>query len=89
MQGNCVKINEWDNVVIAIEAIKAGQGLTGVDGLDLDAAEDILKNHKVAIRRIEKGSPVIKYGEGIGLASKDIQPGQWVHTHNIKAEEEE
>jgi altronate dehydratase len=40
--------------------------------------------HKVASTRIAAGRPVIKYGHSIGLASRDIQPGEWVHVHNVQ-----
>ena len=33
---------------------------------------------------MEKGSEVIKYGEHIGLASKNILPGEHVHVHNVE-----
>ena len=88
MQANCVLISEKDNVCVAIKALKAGDAILGIEGLDLSANQDIIKNHKVAIKELAANSPVIKYGESIGLASKDIKPGDWVHTHNLKAEEE-
>jgi altronate hydrolase len=36
----------------------------------------------MAISRINRGTPIIKYGQIIGFASKSILPGQHVHTHN-------
>ena len=30
------------------------------------------------------GQPVIRYGQVIGFASRDIQPGDWVHSHNLE-----
>lgn len=40
--------------------------------------------HKVALEVIPLGAHVIKYGEIIGVATQDIQTGQWVHVHNIE-----
>lgn len=40
--------------------------------------------HKTAVRDIQKGEAVIKYGFPIGLASCDIKNGETVHTHNLK-----
>ena len=40
--------------------------------------------HKVALTAIPAGSPVIKYGYPIGVATENIQPGGHVHTHNLK-----
>lgn len=41
--------------------------------------------HKIAVRDIRKGEPVIKYGEHIGAASADIRKGEYVHIHNMVA----
>ena len=40
--------------------------------------------HKVALRPIEKGEAVIKYGHRIGFATENIAQGAWVHTHNVR-----
>lgn len=42
--------------------------------------------HKVAIREIAVGSPVMKYGQIIGFASTPIAAGDWVHSHNLGAD---
>ena len=39
--------------------------------------------HKIAVTDITKGMNVVKYAEVIGVAVKDIQAGEWVHTHNV------
>ncbi len=39
--------------------------------------------HKFAIKKIKKGSYIIKYGEVIGVSTEDINEGDWIHTHNI------
>lgn len=40
--------------------------------------------HKKALCAIKNGENVIKYGFPIGHAIADIQPGEAVHTHNLK-----
>lgn len=40
--------------------------------------------HKYAVKAIQKGEPVIKYGFPIGTAAKDIKIGERVHTDNLK-----
>lgn len=40
--------------------------------------------HKYAVRDIQKGKQVIKYGFPIGVASEDIKTGEQVHSHNFK-----
>ena len=39
--------------------------------------------HKVAIRAIEPGGRVVRYGQVIGFATQPIAPGEHVHVHNI------
>lgn len=40
--------------------------------------------HKYAVRDIQNGEQVIKYGFPIGVASEDIKTGEQVHSHNLK-----
>lgn len=51
----------------------------------LDGSDTIPAGHKFALVPIAKGEFVIKYGEIIGRATQDIQPGDWVHTHNLRS----
>ena len=80
-----IQINPDDNVAVAIEPIAKGDRLEarGAD-LGVTAKSDITIYHKVAIRDIPKGEPVVKYGEHIGLAAEDIPAGTHVHTHNVE-----
>jgi altronate hydrolase len=89
MKTNAIRVDPEDNVVVAFRAIKAGESVVCDTGLDLKANEDIMKNHKVAVLDIPEHSPVIKYGEIIGFATKPIRAGDWVHTHNLRSEESE
>ena len=45
--------------------------------------DDIPAGHKFAVRPIPAGAAIIKYGQIIGFASSDIEPGCHVHTHNV------
>ncbi len=74
-----IKINPNDNVVVAIDDIKAGEVICGVT-----AAEDIARGHKMAIAEIPEGENIIKYGYPIGHATETIAPGRWAHSHNVK-----
>ena len=46
---------------------------------------DVPYGHKIALRDIAKGEPIMKYGESIGAASHDIRKGEYVHVHNLDA----
>ncbi len=54
-------------------------------GITLTGKGDIPAGHKYALKDINKGEFVIKYGEIIGRASQDIKEGEWVHSHNVKS----
>ncbi len=88
METNAVLVNPKDNIAVAIKEIKAGETVTGIGDLELQANEDIMRNHKVAVAEVAENEPVLKYGERIGFASKPIRPGDWVHSHNLKWEED-
>ncbi len=77
-----VHASEKDNLVTCVQAMKAGDRIL-VDGLEILVRDDIPKFHKMAITEIPKGSAVYKYGEVMGVASRDIHTGQWAHIHNI------
>ena len=72
-----VKLNENDNVATALREINAGE-ITQ----DLASKNIIPKGHKIALRKIVKGEKIIKYDQLIGIASKDILPGEHVHVEN-------
>ena len=43
----------------------------------------ISAGHKIALRPIEPGQPVRRYGQIIGFATRPIEPGEHVHSHNL------
>ena len=78
-----VKINENDNVAVALRPIAKGETLQ-VGDAQVTTLEEIPQGHKFALKAIGEGEDVIKYGFRIGHAKEAIQKGQWVHVHNIK-----
>lgn len=79
------KINESDNVAVAVERIPQGTTVM-LDGEPVEIWQEIPLGHKVAISDIPKGAEVIKYGFPIGIAKQTIPMGSWVHTHNVQSE---
>jgi altronate hydrolase len=75
-------ISERDNVATALQALRPGQRID-VNGSIVIVAEAIARGHKIALRDIPPGEPVIKYGSAIGTASAHIAAGAHVHTHNV------
>lgn len=77
------KISESDNVAVALKKLWAGYFFE-IAGETLYLREDIAPGHKVALKDIDVGQDVIKYGYPIGLAIKAIKAGELVHTHNVE-----
>lgn len=80
---NVALINPGDNVGVALADISKGGEARLPGGLVITAVQDIPCSHKVALKDIRSGEPVLKYGEEIGFAREDIPRGGWVHTHNL------
>ena len=79
-----IHIHPMDNVVVALDAMTRGEQVELTGGKVVTASEDIPRGHKVALKEIKAGESIMKYGCAIGSATRDILPGEWVHTHNVK-----
>jgi len=86
VRSKVVVINEKDNVATAIVPLKAASTVS-LEAQGRKEKVKILKEipmgHKFALRDIEKGEDVIKYGEPIGLATARVSRGEHVHVHNV------
>ena len=82
--------DENDSVgVVVVEGVKAGQKLSGwiMDQdktLEVTAKSDIPIGHKLAIRALDNGATVIKYGVDIGKTVAPIQVGEHTHVQNLR-----
>jgi altronate hydrolase len=77
-----LRLHEADSVAVLKRPLKLGTTLSfGASTFVL--TRDIPQGHKVAIRPVADGEPIRKYGQIIGFARGDIQPGDHVHTHNV------
>ena len=77
-----VMLHGDDNVAVALRTLEAGTSIE-VNGVSTIAVTSLPAGHKIATRRIVRGSPVIKYRQTIGVALNDIAPGEHVHVHNV------
>lgn len=78
-------MNAQDNVATMLDDGAAFVEVLGVNPRRLILADQIALGHKVALRDIQAGEPVVKFGVAIGRASRDIRTGQWVHLHNCSS----
>ncbi len=85
-RSKAVVINEKDNVATAVAPMKKGSTVSiEVQGRSekIKLLSDIPMGHKFALRGIDKGADVIKYGEPIGMTTAAIAKGEHVHVHNV------
>lgn len=74
-------LSDGDNVVVATGPIAKG---TPLPDHGVTANHDTPQGHKIAIRPIQSGAPILKFETVIGYAAHDIAPGDWLHSHNIR-----
>jgi (2R)-sulfolactate sulfo-lyase subunit alpha len=82
--------DEGDSVgVVVVEGVKSGQKLTGwiMDqdkDIQVEAKSDIPIGHKLAIKALDNGATVIKYGVDIGKTIAPIAVGEHTHVQNLR-----
>ncbi|MFA5351572.1 MAG: UxaA family hydrolase, partial [Candidatus Omnitrophota bacterium] len=84
---NYLVLNPADNIGIlvfsgglrgqALKCLNHSEGMIRLKG-------QVPKGHKIAIRKIKNNQPIIKSGQIIGIASKNIDAGEHAHVHNIR-----
>jgi len=76
-----IRLNAEDNVVVSLSDTDPGME---DQNCKLKIRDHIPAGHKIATEKIAKGAFIRKYGQIIGAASRDIHPGEHVHTHNVE-----
>jgi altronate dehydratase small subunit len=82
-----VMMKPKDSVAVALQNTPAGSKLAVTcqdQVIEVELKDSIEFGHKFAVRPITEGEDILKYGEVIGVASSNIQPGQHVHVHNLE-----
>ena len=84
-------IHEDDNVAVLLEDAEPGSAaLSGKSGTPtITILEPIKMGHKVAVKGLQPGDAIIKYGMRIGHATRIIIAGSWVHLHNCASDYDE
>ena len=85
-----LQVNSKDNVATMFENdVTKGREIEVRDKLGgsepLTVLSDIPYGHKVALRNIHAGESIVKYGEQIGVASREIARGEHVHLQNLES----
>jgi len=81
----CFQVNARDNVATMLEDGTEFVEVLGQKPQRIGLVEHIALGHKVALRDIRAGEPVVKFGVAIGRATQDIRVGQWVHLQNCSS----
>ena len=79
-----------DDVAAVLDAAAAGAAVTVVGASGeavgtITARQPIPFGHKIAVRDVAEGRPVLRYGFPIGIATAAIAPGAHVHSHNMRS----
>lgn len=83
--GRVLWLSPDDNIVAAATALEPGDVVSVADR-SVTVLERIPTGHKMALLPIPPGGKVFKYGAPIGSATQPIEPGQYVHTHNLQSD---
>ena len=84
-----IRLDLRDDVGVAVQAIAPGTivaapGEIGDRRIVIKASIPV--GHKVALRALTVGEIVYKYGSPIGRATRNLSPGDHVHSHNLSGE---
>lgn len=89
MQEKAILIDKKDNVATALRQLEKGDSIpVAVEDRSVSVIllQGISFGHKFALTDIQRGDAIIKYGEVIGLATKQIRQGEHVHIHNVESQ---
>lgn len=75
--------------MVVVEGLPAGTDMLCVVTEDnsefrMTAKQPVEIGHKVALKDLQTGDTVVKYGEDIGRVVAPIAKGEHVHVHNLK-----
>src|SRR5207253_464032 len=78
-----VLLDDRDDVAIAKEMLAPGTVVLTASGGPVRVQQAVPAGHKLALRAVERGEPVRRYGQVIGFATREIACGEHVHAHNL------
>lgn len=81
-QADIVFLNRDDNIVVAARNLARGERIR-VGQTEIELRDDVRLGHKIAWTGIDRDQPVRKYGQVIGFTTQSVEPGEWVHCHNL------
>ena len=85
MKKSFIVMDPEDNCATSLEDIPIAKEIEIREGSIITINQNIPLGHKFALEDIPIGNMVKKYGQIIGIVTKKIKKGDWIHTHNIKS----
>ena len=85
-ENSAIQLNPSDDVAIARVPLSPGAELR-IGGRAVRVTDPIPAGHKIALTHKRPGEMLHRYGQRIGKATNEIQPGQHVHVHNLSFQE--
>src|SRR3546814_7920925 len=82
-----LRIHANDNVLVALQDLKAGEHVVYGDTTYV-LVDDVAAKHKFFTEDLSIGGEVRMYGVLVGRAVQDVKTGQWMNTANVKRSEE-
>ncbi len=79
---DALRVHPRDDVLVALRDLQPGETVhSSTESLLVQTL--VPRGHKIAAAALSAGTVVRKYGWPIGRATRDIAPGEHVHTHNL------
>lgn len=83
MSNTFLKIHPADNVLVALNDLRAGTQIS-YNGASITLQNDVPAKHKFVINDLGEGADVIMYGIIVGKTMSPIPQGGAIGTHNVK-----
>ena len=81
-ENSVIHLHGSDNIAVARVPLAPGQTIKA-STIRVEVRDPVPPGHKVALKPIAAGENVVRYGQVIGTASRDISAGDHVHVHNV------
>ncbi len=79
-------LSPGDNVAVVVAPVAPGGVLQAASGETVEALDDVPRAHKIALEAMPEGEGIRKYGEIIGVTTREVRRGEHVHVHNVESQ---
>lgn len=80
-----LQIHPDDNVCVALRPLAAGTPVECA-GASFVLEKAVPLGAKLALKAMPAGSKILKFGEPIGSLTAGVEPGAYIHTHNLESD---